>query len=110
MIFRRRVICFFCIVIWGALSAAPARAETVPVTCVVQSDAISASVSLTNTLKTDASCIATCKFATDVYDDNPQIICSGPVPAGREVELCILHSGKNKLARLLEGSADCRKF
>jgi len=54
--------------------------------------------------------MATCSFATEVNNDSPQIICSGPVPAGREAELCVLPSGRNKLAKFLQGSADCQKF
>ena len=69
-----------------------------------------ASIAMTNPLPGDASCIVTCKFATTKYDNNPQITCAKPVPAGKEVEMCRLTSGGDKLVRLTEGRADCAEF
>jgi hypothetical protein len=56
-----------------------------------------------------ASCPGELQFSTAVYDDNPQIICAKPVPAGKEVEMCILRAAGNKLLKLVEATADCRK-
>ena len=84
-------------------------AEPVPITCTILSGGFSASVSLTNPFSYTASCQASCKFSTAVYDDNPQIICAKPVPGGKEVEMCILKAASNELLKLVEGAADCRK-
>lgn len=84
-------------------------AEPVPITCTILPGAESASVLLTNPLKFTASCQANCKFSTAVYDDNPQIICAKPVPAGKQVEMCILKAAGNKLVKLVEANADCKK-
>ncbi len=86
-----------------------AKAEPVAVTCSILPGAETASVTLTNPLDVTASCLANCKFGTDVYDDNPQIICTKPVPAGKEVEMCILKAADNKLVKVVEGLGDCRK-
>lgn len=92
------------------LGAAPAaRAEPVPISCTILPGEESASVSLTNPFDYTASCQANCKFSTAVYDDNPQIICAKPVPAGKEVEMCILTAAGNKLVKLVDATADCRK-
>ena len=85
------------------------HAEPAPVTCTILPGGDSASVMLTNPLGYPASCQANCKFSTAVYDDNPQIICAKPVPAGKQVEMCILKAAGNKLLKLVEGAADCRK-
>jgi len=84
-------------------------AEPVPIVCTILPGAEAASVSLTNPLKYTASCQANCKFSTAVYDDNPQIICAKPVPAGKQVEMCVLKAAGNKLVKLIEATADCRK-
>lgn len=86
-----------------------ARAEPVPITCTIAPDGESASVLLTNPLDHPASCQANCKVSTPVYDDNPQIICAKLVPAGKQVEMCILKAAGNKLIKLLDARADCRK-
>ncbi len=85
------------------------HAEPAPVTCKIMPDGESASVMLTNPLGFTASCQVNCKFSTAVYDDNPQIICAKPVPAGKEVEMCILKAAGNKLLKLVEATADCKK-
>jgi hypothetical protein len=85
------------------------HAEPVPVVCTILPGELSASVLLTNTLKYEASCLANCKFSTPVYDDNPQIVCAKPVPAGKQVEMCILKAAGNKLIKLVEATADCRR-
>jgi len=85
------------------------HAEPVPIVCTILPGAESASVSLTNPFNYTASCQANCKFSTAVYDDNPQIICAKPVPAGKQVEMCILKAAGNKLLKLVEGAADCRR-
>ncbi|WP_424632066.1 hypothetical protein [Bradyrhizobium sp. SYSU BS000235] len=86
------------------------HAEPVPVVCTILPGELSASVLVTNPLNHDASCMATCKFSTPVYDDNPLITCAKPVPAGKQVEMCILKAAGNKLVKLLEATADCRKL
>ena len=85
------------------------HADAVAVTCTILPGEESASVTLTNPFDYLASCMANCKFSTAVYDDNPQIICAKPVAAGRQVEMCILKAASNKLLKVVEGIADCRK-
>jgi len=85
------------------------NAEPAPVICTIMPDGESARVVITNPLNADASCQVNCKFSTAVYDDNPQIICAKPVPAGKQVEMCILKAAGNKLLKLVEAAADCRK-
>lgn len=85
-------------------------AETAPVRCVIQPDAKSASISVTNPLNGEASCRATCTFETATYDDKPRVICTGPVGAGKDAELCVMHAQTIPLVKFLEGSADCRKL
>lgn len=101
----------------AALSAAflavvgrPSLAEIATVRCVIQPDAKSASISVTNPLNSEASCRATCTFETATYDDKPRIVCAGPVPAGKDAELCVMHANTSPLVKFLDGSADCRKL
>ena len=96
------------VVLAGCLSL-PARAEPVDVTCTILPGEEAASISLTNPFSYTASCQANCKFSTPVYDDNPQIICAKLVPAGKQVEMCILKAAGNKLTKLTSATADCRK-
>src|SRR5260370_12146805 len=92
----------------GLLPSA-AFAESVPFNCIILSGEDVASVLMTNSLDRDASCIVTCKFSTTRNDNNPQITCSKPVPAGKEVEMCRLTSGGDKMVKLTEGHAECSK-
>ena len=92
-----------------ALLAALASAEPVPYSCVILPGADIASIMMTNSLASDASCIVTCKFSTTKYDNNPQITCAKPIPASKEVEMCRLTSGGDKMVKLLEGQAECTK-
>ncbi|EFI51848.1 hypothetical protein [Afipia sp. 1NLS2] len=85
-------------------------ADIATVRCVIQPDAKSASISVTNPLTSEASCRATCAFETATYDDKPRITCTGPVAAGKEIELCVMHAKTSPLVKFLEGSADCRKL
>jgi hypothetical protein len=87
-----------------AASAAP-----VPFNCMILPGQDVASILMTNSLPTDASCIVSCKFSTTSYDNNPQITCAKPVPAGKEVEMCRLTSGGDKMVKLTEGQAECTK-
>jgi hypothetical protein len=87
----------------------PAAAESVPFNCIILPGADLASVMMTNSLDRDASCIVTCKFSTTKYDNNPQITCAKPIPAGKEVEMCRLSSGGDKIVKLTEGHAECTK-
>ena len=68
-----------------------------------------ASITMTNSLGRDASCMVTCRFSTTRYNNNPQITCAKPVPAGKEVEMCQLTSGGDKMVTLTEGFAECTK-
>ncbi|MET0705476.1 MAG: hypothetical protein ABWY82_01340, partial [Tardiphaga sp.] len=90
--------------------AGEAVADAVPFQCAILPGEEIASILMTNSLASDASCIVTCKFATTKYDNNPQITCAKAVPAGKEVEMCRLTSGGDKYVKLLEGQADCLKF
>jgi hypothetical protein len=92
----------------GLLPSA-ASAESVPFNCMILSGEDVASVLMTNSLDRDASCIVTCKFSTTRNDNNPQITCAKPVPAGKEVEMCRLTSGGDKMVKLTEGHAECSK-
>ena len=87
----------------------PADAESVPFTCVILPGEEIADVLMTNALDSDATCIVTCKFSTTRYDNNPQITCAKPVPAGKEVEMCRLTSGGDKMVKLTEGHAECTR-
>ena len=87
----------------------PASAESVPFECIILPGEEVASILMTNSLASDASCIVTCKFSTTKYDNNPQITCAKPVPAGKEVEMCRLPSGGDKLLKPTGGHAECTK-
>ena len=88
----------------------PALAESVPFNCTILPGADIASVLMTNALADDATCIVSCKFSTTKYDNNPQITCAKPVPAGKQVEMCRLPSGGDKMVKLTEGQAECTKL
>jgi hypothetical protein len=105
----RRKLVLICLTALIGCPPSTLYAEPVPITCTILPGAESASVLLTNPLKFTASCQANCKFSTAVYDDNPQIICAKPVPAGKQVEMCILKAAGNKLVKLVVATADCRK-
>ena len=92
----------------GLLSE-PVTAETVPYQCIILPGEEIASVMMTNSLNGNASCIVTCKFSTTRYNNNPQITCAKPVPAGKEVQMCLLTSGGDKMVKLIEGYAECTK-
>ena len=92
----------------GPLSA-PTSAEAVPFNCVILPGQEVASILMTNALGSNATCIVTCKFSTTKYDNNPQITCAKPVPAGKEVEMCRLTSGGDKMVKLTEGQAECTR-
>ncbi len=93
----------------SVLTVAPALAEKVPYRCVILPGAEIASILMTNSLASDATCIVTCKFSTTKYDNNPQITCAKPVPAGKEVEMCRLTSGGDAMVKLIEGQAECTR-
>ena len=92
----------------GLLSE-PVTAETVPYQCIILPGEEVASIVMTNSLGSNASCIVTCKFSTTRYNNNPQITCAKPVPAGKEVQMCLLTSGGDKMVKLIEGYAECTK-
>lgn len=92
------------------LLADPASAESVPLNCMILPGEEIASILMTNSLASEASCIVTCRFQTTRYDNNPQITCAKQIPAGKEVEMCRLTSGSDKFVKLTEGHADCAKL
>jgi hypothetical protein len=108
-IFKRARLAIFVLALANGLLSTSASAESVPFSCTILPQEDVASIMLTNSLASDASCIVTCKFATTKYDDNPQITCAKPVPAGKEVEMCRLPSGGDKMVKLTEGYAECTK-
>src|ERR1700692_2622058 len=87
----------------------PASAESVPFNCIILPGEEIASITMTNSLARDASCIVTCKFSTTKYDNNPHITCATPVPRGTEVEMCRLPAGGDRLVKLTEGHAACTR-
>jgi hypothetical protein len=89
--------------------ASPALAESVPFECIILAGEDAASIRMTNSLNTHASCMVTCRFSTTRYNNNPQITCAKPIPAGKEVEMCLLTSGGDKMVALTEGYAECSK-
>ena len=93
----------------SGLLSTPASAESVPFNCTILPGEEMASITMTNSLASDASCIVTCKFSTTKYDDNPQITCAKPVPAGKEVDMCLLPAGGDKLVKFTEGRAACTR-
>jgi hypothetical protein len=101
-------ICFGVLLV--GLLAGPVSAESVPLDCMILPGEEIASVLMTNALASDASCIVTCRFQTTRYDNNPQITCAKPVPAGKQVEMCRLSSGGDKFVKLTEGHAECSKL
>jgi hypothetical protein len=50
-----------------------------------------------------------CRFSTSRYNNNPHISCAKPVPAGKEVEMCLLTSHEDKMVKLTDGYAECTK-
>lgn len=86
-----------------------ALADDVPFNCRILPGEEIASILMTNALDRDATCLVTCKFQTTKYDNNPQITCAKPVPAGKEVEMCRLTSGGDKFVKLMDGHAECTK-
>ena len=53
--------------------------------------------------------MVSCKFSTTRFGNNPQITCAKPVPAGKEVEMCRLTSGGDKMVKLIDGYAECSR-
>ena len=98
-----------CLALVAGFLSAPAAAESVPFKCVILPGEETASIMMTNSLGSDASCMVTCRFSTTRYNNNPQITCAKPVPAGKEVEMCLLTSGGDKIVKLTEGYAECTK-
>jgi hypothetical protein len=94
----------------SGLLAAPASAELVPFTCVILPGEDTASIRMTNTLDGQASCIVTCAFTTTRNNNSPQITCAKPIPAGKEVEMCRLTSGGDRMLKLADGHAECTKM
>lgn len=92
------------------LTSRLAIADSVPYSCNLRADGLSADIFVTNTLDREASCLVNCKFSTAKYDDNPEITCVKPVPGGKEVEMCILRSSSGeKMLKLTTSRADCTR-
>jgi hypothetical protein len=91
----------------GLAGLRQASADQVPLSCTVLPDGQSASLMLTNPFDRESSCLATCQFSTARYDIRPQITCTKPVPAHKEVQMCILMSQGEKLVALMNSSGDC---
>lgn len=106
----RRVALASLVLAFVSCLASPADADEVPFTCTILPGEELASITMTNSLSGDASCIVTCKFATTKYDNNPQITCAKAVPSGKEVEMCRLTSGGDKFVKPTEGRADCLRM
>src|SRR6202049_4376851 len=94
----------------SGLLSTPASAESVPFNCTILPGEEIASITMTNSLARDASCIVTCKFSTTKYDNNPQITCAKPVPAGKEAEMRRLNFGGGHIGELGGGVAECTKL
>lgn len=93
-----------------SLASGPALADPAPYSCQLSPDGLSAGIYVTNTLDREASCLVNCKFSTAKYDDNPEITCVKPVPAGKEVEMCILRSSSGeRMLKLTASRADCTR-
>jgi hypothetical protein len=107
--FMRSRLAISCLALLTGVLSTPASAESVPFNCIILPGADQASIMMKNSLDRDASCIVTCKFSTTKYDNNPQITCAKPVPAGKDVEMCLLTSGGDKMVKLVEGHAECTK-
>jgi hypothetical protein len=95
------------LVLVASVLSTPAVAESVPFNCMILPREDAASIMVTNSLASDASCIVTCKFSTTKYNNNPQITCAKPVPAGKAVEMCRLPSGGDQMLNFTEGGAEC---
>jgi hypothetical protein len=109
---RLKVGCLFVALSMACLvaGARSSSADIATVRCVIQPDAKSAIISVTNPLNSEASCRATCTFETATYDDKARVICTGPVAAGKDAELCVMRATTSPLVKFVEGSADCRKL
>ena len=106
----RRVGGMFLVLATAGGFAGPAAADAVPFTCKILPGEELASILITNSLASDASCIVTCRFSTTKYENKPQITCAKGVPSGKEVEMCRLTSGADKFVDLIEGNADCLRL
>lgn len=104
-----RVLVLAAGLVLAAADVPQAVAEQVPFSCTILPDGESASLMLTNPFDHEASCLATCQFSTAEYDVRPQITCVKPVPAGKEVQMCILTSPGEKLRDMIDSRGDCTK-
>jgi hypothetical protein len=96
-----------CFALVGGLFSSPAGAETVAFKCTILPGEEVASIVITNSSGGNASCLVTCRFSTTRFNNNPQITCAKPVPAGKEVEMCQLTSAGDKMVQLIAGYAEC---
>jgi hypothetical protein len=96
-----------CFALLSGLLSAPAGADTVPFKCTILPGEEVASIVITNSSAGNASCLVTCRFSTTRFNNNPQITCAKPVPAGKELEMCQLTSAGDKMVQLIAGYAEC---
>lgn len=100
-----------CLAFAIAVTASAARADPMPHQCVLSEDGLQASIYIRNTLAVEASCLANCKFSTGKFGDNPEMTCAKPVPAGKQVEMCVLTSSSGaKMEKLESSRGDCRRL
>jgi hypothetical protein len=99
----------FRLALLSGLLSTPAAAERMTFSCIILPGEDVASILMTNSLDRDASCMVSCKFSTTKFGNNPEITCAKPVPAGKEVEMCRLTSGGDKMVKLTEGHAECTR-
>ena len=90
------------------LAAAPAFAESVPFSCTIIEDGMAVRINVSNPAATARSCLVSCRFATNAWGNESQVLCAHMVPANAtDVEMCTKTSGGVQLLRQTHGSADC---
>jgi hypothetical protein len=92
----------------GFLSASAAWAEAVPFSCTILDDGLSVRIHVSNPATSARSCLVSCRFTTQQWGGESQIMCAHMVAAGaKDVEMCTKTSGGVQLVRQTHGSADC---
>ena len=91
-----------------ALAAPAAFAESVPFSCTIIEDGMAVRINVSNPSASARSCLVSCRFATNAWGNESQIMCAHTVAANaRDVEMCTKTSGGVQLVRQTHGSADC---
>ena len=92
----------------AGLTAGPALAESVPFSCTLLEDGMSVRISVSNPATTPRSCLVSCRYSTNAWGGESQIMCAHMVAAGaKDVEMCTKTSGGVPLLKLSHGAADC---